>query len=78
MVMSAILAVGLLLLAMVVLAGIGILRGGWRVWRLNRGDQRLNHGKCPQCEYPLRFNGSEYWCSECGYRHPVRADRPSD
>ena len=27
--------------------------------------QRL--GRCPQCGYPLRFNGREYSCDFCGY-----------
>ena len=41
-------------------------------WRLHRGERELNRGNCPACSYPLRFNGTEHWCSECGYKHPVK------
>ncbi len=45
-----------------------------RMWALHRHDRELNRGNCPKCSYPLRFNGVEHWCSECGYRHPVKVD----
>jgi transposase len=43
-----------------------------RVWKWIRGERRLERLECPECRYPLRFNGTEYWCSECGYRNPLR------
>lgn len=47
-----------------------------RVWKLIRGERRLERLECSECRYPLRFNGTEYWCSECGYRNPIRVDPP--
>jgi hypothetical protein len=43
-----------------------------RAWRFHRHERRLSKLQCPKCEYPLRFNGSEFWCSECGYKYPLK------
>jgi hypothetical protein len=64
-----------LLVAVFGILALALLLRGIRVgWRLHRSDWRLHKSACPQCAYPLRFNGREYWCSECGYRHPVKID----
>ena len=49
-----------------------------RGWRMDLGDRRLRKAQYPNCEYPLRFNGTEHWCSECGFKHPLRVDSPVD
>lgn len=62
--------VGPALLTIFGLIALGILMLIVRLgWRWSRQERRLNNIECPHCKYPLRFNGSEYWCSECGYKH---------
>ncbi|MCI0365222.1 MAG: hypothetical protein L0Y44_13675 [Phycisphaerales bacterium] len=47
-------------------------------WQLHQSEGRLTKARCPYCTYPLRFDGVQHWCSECGYKHPVSKDGNTD
>lgn len=59
-------------------AGITMLLALRTLWLMRRSERRLKNARCPKCDYPLRFNMREHWCSECGYRHPLHTDAESD
>lgn len=63
--------IALLAGGMIALAVLGI-RLLWLLWLMHRELRRVERLSCPACNYPLRFDGTQYWCSECGYKHSLR------
>jgi hypothetical protein len=63
-----------ILLAFAAVFGVALIfsigRALRRLLRIHRRDRRLMQAHCPECDYPLRYNGTDFWCSECGHRFP--------